>query len=67
MFGVIGKVLRVMAHPITAMVVRSLDEAVDFIETWVAAFADKKLSETERIRIVRKLDTLAKSLLGIDK
>jgi hypothetical protein len=66
MLGAIGKVLKVIRHPVTAMVFRSFDEALEFVQTWIQAFADKKLTQVERRKIADKLNALAESLLGID-
>ena len=65
MWGIFGRIFKVAAHPITAMVVRSLPEGIAFIESWITAYADKKLTPTEKKDVADKLNALARSVLGI--
>ena len=62
--GVLGKIFKVVTHPVSAMVVRSIDEALDLIITLVE---DRKNGFTveEKRRIREKIDALVKSLLWI--
>ena len=65
MLGFIGKIFKVVAHPVTAIVVRSFDEAIALVESFVTGYADKKLTPDEKREIAGKLHALAKSILGI--
>ena len=62
--GVLGKIFKVALHPITAMVVRSIPEALDLAITWLENKKDG-LTDEEKKEIRTKVDALTKSLLGI--
>jgi len=64
MLGVLSKIFKVVTHPISAMVVRSIDEALDLVITWVEDRKDG-LTEDEKRRLRIKIDALVKSLMGL--
>lgn len=63
--GFFKNLFKIAVHPITAIVIRSLDEAIAAVDTVVRALADKTLTDAERREIAAKLNALAKSILGV--